>query len=317
MPISDKTDIAGIHMMMNGDDVESQFDLEEMEKNIINGKFLVNQEDLKKNMADDYMNSMMNLDLDTTSGPSRNNFDDFDNRAESEAEQDNYPSSRQDNYPSSRQDNYPSSRHSIDNMDIHTKEHERSQHINEFLRDDSDDDDDTYDMNPERIEDNEAMIVEQIEHLKTELESEGCDVSKYEINKGDSYDHIKKIWEKLKLKSQYKTYSNMFDEGVLLIANGVEWAFDGKKDYYGYRPNMDGWSDTVNLKLKRMRLETATLISGVIQRYKMSSGISIFAQLAVSGILYSVTKSKSIETDKSETESYTTEAEWRNAAGSM
>ena len=75
---------------------------------------------------------------------------------------------------------------------------------------------------------------------------------------------------------------------------------------------MIGWSDTVKVKLKRMRLETASFVSGIMQEYKMSAGLSIMTQLLISGVLYSVTKRKD-EEDSNEPSRHTTDREFKNA----
>ena len=149
-----------------------------------------------------------------------------------------------------------------------------------------------YNNEPENLEDDKELMIEQIENLKNELEMENVDVSKYQINRNESYNKIQEMWKKIKLKSQYKTYANMFNESILVGTEFVEWAFDGEREYMGYKPDMSGWSDTVKIKLKRMRLESASFVSGVMQNYQMSSGLTIFSQLAISAVLYSVTKRK-------------------------
>ena len=107
----------------------------------------------------------------------------------------------------------------------------------------------------------------------------------------------------------------MFNESILVGTEFVEWAFDGEREYMGYKPDMSGWSDTVKIKLKRMRLESASFVSGVMQNYQMSSGMSIFSQLAISAVLYSVTKRKDLEERKNL--NHITNTEWKNAMNDM
>jgi hypothetical protein len=41
-----------------------------------------------------------------------------------------------------------------------------------------------------------------------------------------------------------------------------------------------------------MKLETASFVSGIMQEYKMSSGLNIIFQLILSGVMHSVAKNK-------------------------
>ena len=63
--------------------------------------------------------------------------------------------------------------------------------------------------------------------------------------------------------------------------------FDGKKDWLGRKPDLTGWSDTVKVKLRRMRYETSTFVQEVMQEYNMSAGTRLALELLPSMFLYS------------------------------
>ena len=334
MTFDNRADIHGISAMIRTDDINSNADLDDIERKIIKGDLIIDEQQ-QTTTSQQYI-----MDIDNILGGGMN--DSIRNYNNSDAEETivhdtKYPSSvharrgvasahsydvnADDNYHDdddgshyrdrSYDDNYNKKRRNV--FKNKTKEEERAKALKQYLHgDDESDDDEKYNIGPETLEDDKIVMIEQIENLKVELEIEGCDVSKFEITENDNHDKIQDVWRKLKLKSQYKTYSNMFEEGILLGAEFVEWAFDGDKDYFGFKPCMIGWSDTVKVKLKRMRLETASFVSGIMQEYKMSAGLSIMTQLLISGVLYSVTKRKD-EEDSNEPSRHTTDREFKNA----
>ena len=108
----------------------------------------------------------------------------------------------------------------------------------------------------------------------------------------------------------------IFQSGLLYcIPAVVEHVFDGKKEYFGYRPNMEGWSDTVKIKLRQMKPQTSKVVSGLVQNYKISETSSIIFQLFLSGVLYSQTRRK--ESDEEKYGRKTTDREWKDSLHSM
>jgi len=337
MNFDDRADIYGISMMINENDINSEANLDDIEKQIVSGKFTMGEEN-KVSVAQQYV-----MDLDKIVGRHKYGNENFSNQKNATIKSmfsgESYVSRRVDDENSKYDESYYSGEESPhrsqseykttkqydrdyglirtsdqDGFFNHkTREEERANALKQFLKGDDNDQDDKYNIGPERLEDDRIVMIEQIENLKVELEIEGCDVARFDIKENDNYEKIQDVWRKLKLKSQYKTYSNMFEEGILLGAEFIEWAFDGDKEYFGYKPCMVGWGDTVKVKLKRMKLETASFVSGIMQEYKMSAGLSIMTQLLVSGVLYSVIKRKNDE-NNNEPSGYTTNKEWKDAA---
>lgn len=274
--MDNKIDIDGIHEMINADDLASDVELEELETQIITGhdfaKKLDNDAEITHQFSMLMENDGVSIREETVSPALSIASNSTRATMKSAAIEKNF------------------SKPYIYNETIEEK---RSRALNSFI--DSHTDETTkvaYDLSNDRKDDEKLVMVEQIEELKNNLELEGVDVSRFEVSEDDDFEKIKGIHTKLKLKSQYKSYSCMFEHGVILGAECVEWAFDGNKEYFGYAPDMTGWSDTVQVRLQRMRLETASFVSTVMQEYKFSSGLNILAQLLLSGIMHSVTKNK-------------------------
>ena len=74
---------------------------------------------------------------------------------------------------------------------------------------------------------------------------------------------------------------------ILAGAYGLEYLFDGKKQWFNRKPDLVGWPDTVKVKLRRMRFETSTFVQSVMQEYNMNSGVRLALELLPSMFLYS------------------------------
>ena len=279
--MNDKTDIDGIHNMVNLEDVLSNAPLEDIEQQISAGFSFLPKESQELSIPQHFDNLLNDVD-------DNNKYSHSNSRAPSPVP--SFASINPFDDEVKENTRAPSPTH-----DFHaeTVEERQSRALNLYIDDNNDGDKrENYDLSHERMDDEKLMMIEQIEELKINLELEDMDVSRFKVNENDSFDTIRKIHTKLKLKSQYKSYSGMFEHSVILGAECVEWAFDGNKDYFGYTPDMTGWSETIQVRLQRMKLETASFVSGIMQEYKMSSGLNIFFQLILSGVMHSVAKNK-------------------------
>lgn len=310
MMFSNKIDAYLTSHMINTDDVASSVDLEELEKQIISGNSHVSKEELEKNpvqMHENIINEIMNDESSNV-----NNTLSFNDNVTEHSQNDNMSSfnddillqndnisSFDDNVLSFDDKNYPQQ----------TMEEQRSKALRNMMSENEEMDDD-FDITPERLEDNKSLMIEEIESLKNELYLENVKIDdRFNVTEHDSYEKIQDVWRKLKIKSQYKMYNTMFEDSVMLFAKGVEWTFDGKDGGI----NMTGWPDALRPKLRKMRLETASFISDIMQEYRMSPGITIISQILMSGILWSVTNRKTTEENKKTI----SDREWKEASHKM
>jgi hypothetical protein len=154
-----------------------------------------------------------------------------------------------------------------------------------------------FSVEKEKEEDDKAILLEQIDTLLEGLRDDSIDVSRIpHVDSSSSIEDIENVHKTLRLKNDRNRYCSFAEECILAGSGGLEWAFDGKKSYFGRRPNVDGWSSTVQVKLRRMRYDTSTFVSGVMQDYNLSHGTRIMLELLPSLFLYSKMK-RSQETD--------------------
>ncbi len=169
-----------------------------------------------------------------------------------------------------------------------TNEERKQSHIDRVLKDIDKNNDEADFINQEDEEDEFARIVEQIDLLKTNLETEGVDLRRIpEVNTDTSKKEAKNILKILQIKNDRLRYCDFFEEGILAVAYGLESVFNGKREIFGSKIDLTGYSDTVKVKLRRMRYDTSTFVSNIMKGYNISSGWRIGLELIPSLFLYS------------------------------
>jgi len=169
-----------------------------------------------------------------------------------------------------------------------TIEQKKQNHITKVLRNVKSVDDDARFIHADEEEDELVRICEQIDLLKTTLESEGIDLSRIpdigNIPKKKDAMHVLKI---LQIKNDNLRYCSFFEEGVLSVSYGLENIFNGQNEWFGSKIDLVGWPETVKIKIRRMRYDTSSFVSSVMKDYQISHGWRILFELLPSLFLYS------------------------------
>lgn len=268
--INDVSNLRGITNIMNTNGLNMD-ELEDIENQILNES------------DDDYKN---NTDSEDDINDFKNGLGDIDKIIMDEEYSNN------DDY-SNDDENY---------MTFDTSEHKPyendSKEVISNLLDREDDYDDhsnnknmMFNMEKEKEEDTKSLLLDQIDILLTTLEDEGEDVSRVpRVTNHSSLDDIQSVHRILRLKNDRQRYCSFAEECILAGSHTLEWLFDGKKEYLGRRPDLRGWSATVNIKLRRMRYDTSTVVSDIMKDYNLSHGTRIALELIPSLLLYSKMK---------------------------
>lgn len=311
--LNDPKNIAGLSNLLRDDDMDSNMDLAELEKEIASGAILEQNDDL--NVADEYRKEMermsRNFDIGMNSSENRtpkieeydntdDDADDFNpspvqstrsiNSSQKIITRNNYNSPKLSPKKSSNQssftynDDYETTDKQLKHM---TLEERKQDKINQVLHD-IDDRELEFNVEKEKDEDDKASLLEQIDMLKITLEDDGVDVSGVpQITKNSSMNDVHNIYKILRLKNDRNRYCSFAEELILSGAYGMEYLFDGKKEWFTKTPDLTGWSSTVKVKLRRMRFETSTFVQEVMQEYNMSAGVRLALELLPSMFLYS------------------------------
>ena len=313
--LDDPKNIAGLSNLLKDDDVDSNMDLAELEKEIANGACITQEEEI--NIAEEYKNEMNRLSRNFDIGmnitePTRkeitppvspiNTFTiaspKFSPKSSPKKNFNSYvdsPRNEQINtyvntksYPVEKEkinwNAYNPEDYQLNNMTIEERKQDK---INSVLYD-IDDKDLEFNIDKEREEDDKASLLEQIDMLKITLEDDGIDVSGIpNIDKNSSIKDVQNVYKILRLKNDRNRYCSFAEELILAGAYGMEHLFDGKKEWFNRKPDLIGWADTVKIKLRRMRFETSTFVQEVMQEYNMSAGVRLALELIPSMFLYS------------------------------
>ena len=281
-------------------DDDENIDIDEIEKSITSGIIGKKKEDKNIDLAKDYSREVEDLmrrfkvddDLETQN----NNLDErlpIDSRAPKTEYNTPYNLVDDDDEDDDTQETYKSNNWSIERpQDEHlnrmTNEEIKQDHVNKVLNNIEKNNDDAEFVEKEDEEDEMARIMEQIDLLKTNLESEGVDLSRIpDVNTSTSKREAKAVLRMLQIKNDRLRYCDFFEEGILAMAYGLENVFDGKREVLGSKIDLTGYSDTVKVKLRRMRYDTSNFVSGIMQGYNISSGWRIMLELVPSLFLYS------------------------------
>lgn len=140
----------------------------------------------------------------------------------------------------------------------------------------------------EKEEDEKARKLEQISFLLSALEEENEDLSRIpKVGHSNTRDEIDAVLKVLVLKNDRKRCCTFAEEAILLGAHGLEYAFDGHRTYFGFRPDLVDWHKSVAVKLRRMRADTSQVVSNVMQQYNLGPATRLVLELLPNMVLYS------------------------------
>lgn len=145
-----------------------------------------------------------------------------------------------------------------------------------------------FNIDKEEEEDDKNALLEQIDMLKDSLEDDGVSLINIPpVSKSNTMSEIQNVYKILRIKNDRNRYCSFAEEVILSGAHGLEYLFDGKNEWFGRKPDLVGWSNTVRIKLRRCRFQTSTLIKDIMQDYNMGSGWQLLLELIPSMFLYS------------------------------
>lgn len=176
-----------------------------------------------------------------------------------------------------------------------TFEQERRSHIDAVMGT-------TYNMNTpssavfsferEKREDSKCQMLAEIDYLIRELEDSGVDLSRIpKVDRHSDYDEVETTLRILRHKMDHTRYCSFANEFLLFGAYALEELFDGKRTWFGrYQPDLTGWHNEVNVKLRRMQHDTGQIVSTLMHDYNIGPGARVLLELIPSMVIYSKTR---------------------------
>ena len=283
MSINDRTNIVGITSLLNSNNIN----LEQLESDILNDiddvvEEVDEVENYKKQL--DSLGQTLGVSLGDEEEPVIND-NDSDVRSVARYEGAGTPRNYNNNDINNMYSNittHPSKPSFMDKITDEQKKQRILKHVLDGVEGQR------FNVDKEKEEDDKAILLEQIDTLFTTLKDDGIDISRVPmVDCNSTIENIENVHKILRLKNDRNRYCSLAEETILAAAYGAEWMFDGEKSYMGKRPDLRGWNATVNVKLRRMRYDTSTFVSEVMQDYHFGPGTRILFELIPSLFLYS------------------------------
>ena len=170
-----------------------------------------------------------------------------------------------------------------------TDEQQRQNRIDQVLKNmDGGVEFDESSFDKEREEEHKAILLEDIDSLRTEMTDERIDISR--IPEVDAYSNmveIENVHRMLKYKYDRQRYGELARDAILTGVYALEYVFDGKRQYGPYSPDLTDWHNTVKVKLRHMKYETSTIVSDIMKEYNIGPMWRIALELIPSAIIHS------------------------------
>jgi hypothetical protein len=140
-------------------------------------------------------------------------------------------------------------------------------------------------------QDKKILLLQKIEDLLEDLKCDGVDVSAIpEVTFKSSCEELNLVYRQLVIKNNRDKMKVLAEESFLIFAKGLEKVFDGNKDYFGYKPDLTDFSNTMRTKLRRYRYETTSLASDIVESYELSMRSRLFLEIGASAISHSISR---------------------------
>ena len=140
----------------------------------------------------------------------------------------------------------------------------------------------------EKIEDKKCAMLADIDSLIETLALEGADLSRLPtVDQRSDYHEVETVLKILRQKNFQTRYRLLAEEIILSGAYAVENLFDGERTWFGRQPDLTGWHNHVQVKLRRMRDSTGEIVSSFISDHSIGPVTRLLMELVPSLILLS------------------------------
>lgn len=173
-----------------------------------------------------------------------------------------------------------------DDLTRRTFEQQRKSQIDNVM---GTDEDAQFSFEKEKKEDIKISMLSEIDSLYSTLSEEDVDLTRIpQVNRLSTFEEVESVLKNLRHKNDHIRYCTFAEEMMMNAAHALEELFDGKKLWFGrYKPDLTGWHNHVNVKLRRMRHDTGQIVGGVMDEFNVGPTARIMLELVPSMILYS------------------------------
>lgn len=295
---NDISSIIGMAGLFNNAEIDNSIKPKHVEKELIQNTLELdtysNDELLNYNPINEY-NSVFESLLETPSENNDNEHDD-DTKEESEKNDSDDNDSHSDNYEIDNLINYSKNKYDSSSFAYKlTEEQQNQKFVDNVLNtsgnsnsNNSNNNNYNYNIEDENREDLKLTLLEKIDNLTEELEDEGISLDKIpKVDYTSNLEQIEYVAKLLMLKANRNRYASLGEEFILALASGLEMLCNGDREFLGIRPDLNGYSDVVKVKLRRLRNETSQVVGNVVEKYEISPLTTLLIELIPSLFLHS------------------------------
>ena len=302
---NDISNLIGMSGLLNNSEIDNSIKPKTIEKELIQNTLEIDtfkqDELLNYNPINEY-NSIFESLLDQSSD---NNLNTNESKQSNDNESDNYSNNEEnysninDNYSNNDNDdeseidnliNYSQNNTSYDRNSFAyklTEEQQNQKFVDKILSTNNSNQYD-YNIEDENREDLKLTLLEKIDNLTEELEDEGISLDKIpKVDYNTNLEQIEYVAKLLMLKANRNRYATLGEEFILALANGLEILCNGERQILGVKPDLQGYSDVVKVKLRRLRNETSQVVGNVVEKYEISPITTLLIELIPSLFLHS------------------------------
>lgn len=297
---NDISSLIGMAGLFNNAEIDNSIKPTSVEKELIQNTLALdtfsNDELLNYNPINEY-NSVFESLLETS--PSENNIlntntgnsNDIQDESNDDSEK-NYSdnNSNTDDYEIDNLINYSQNKYDSSSFAYKLTEEQQNQKFVDNVLSTSHNQNNEYNYNieDENREDLKLTLLEKIDNLTEELEDEGISLDKIpKVDYTSNLEQIEYVAKLLMLKANRNRYASLGEEFILALASGLEMLCNGEREFLGISPDLQGYSDVVKVKLRRLRNETSQVVGNVVEKYEISPITTLLIELIPSLFLHS------------------------------
>jgi hypothetical protein len=285
---NDISNIIGMSGLFNNTEIDNSIKPKYIEKELIQNTLeldtFTNDEILNYNPINEY-NSVFESLIDT---PINKKIE--EDKTEENDETEEIIDSNSDNFEIDNLINYSKNNYESSSFAYKLTEEQQNQKIvdNVLQINNNNNTQYNYNIDDENRDDLKLTLLEKIDNLTEELEDEGISLDKIpKVDYNSNLDQIEYVAKLLMLKTNRNRYASLGEEFILALASGLELLCNGEREILGIKPDLQGYSDVVKVKLRRLRNETSQVVGNVVEKYEISPVTTLLIELIPSLFLHS------------------------------
>ena len=283
---NDISNIIGMSGLFNNTEIDNSIKPKYIEKELIQNTLeldtFTNDEILNYNPINEY-NSVFESLIDT---PINKKIE--EDKTEENDETEEIIDSNSDNFEIDNLINYSKNNYESSSFAYKLTEEQQNQKIVDNVLQINNNTQYNYNIDDENRDDLKLTLLEKIDNLTEELEDEGISLDKIpKVDYNSNLDQIEYVAKLLMLKTNRNRYASLGEEFILALASGLELLCNGEREILGIKPDLQGYSDVVKVKLRRLRNETSQVVGNVVEKYEISPVTTLLIELIPSLFLHS------------------------------